>query len=214
MTSGTDKTNPNLRQQAALAAAVAEKSKWQLTQAAFDALLLALDKDLATAGEKYLFLRRNLARFFENRGFHQAEEASDEVLNRLARKLETGSHFENVNTYALGVARMLALELRKSPEQKISNALPEVSVSPFESHREKREIELNCLEECLCDLPGETREFIVGYYQGEKSEKIANRQNLAQKFGIPQNALRNRAVRLRDKLETCIIRCVKKKDVL
>ena len=193
---------------------VAEKSKWQLTQTAFDALLLALDDDRSAAGEKYLLLRKNLMRFFENRGLAQIEEAADEVLNRLARKLESGERFENTNTYALGIARMLALELRKSPDQRASDELPEISVSPFENQRGKREVELNCLEECLIELPNENREIIIGYYQGEKREKITNRQNLAQKLSIPQNALRNRAVRLREKLEICIVRCLRKNDIL
>jgi RNA polymerase sigma factor (sigma-70 family) len=189
---------------------LAEKTKWQLTQAAFDALLLNLDANRAEAGEKYLRLRKNLARFFETRGIAQPEEAADETLNRLARKLENGEKFENIQTYALGVARYLALELRKSPAQKTSDELPEISVLPFDSEREKTDDKLNCLDKCLGELPPENREIIVGYYKGEKSEKIENRQRLAESLEIPQNALRNRAVRLRDKLENCITDCLRK----
>lgn len=189
---------------------VAEKTKWQLTREAFDALLLNLDADRTKAGEKYLRLRKNLVRFFETRGIVQAEEAADETLNRLARKLDGGEQFENINSYALGVARYLALELRKSPAQKTVGELPEIGVSPFDAECEEKEIKLNCLDNCLKDLPSENREIIVGYYRGEKREKIENRHRLAESLQIPQNALRNRAVRLRDKLESCIRDCLRK----
>src|SRR5688572_1887871 len=109
-------------------------TKWQLTETAFDKLLAALAEDRAAAGEKYLLLKKNLVRFFETRGFTSADDAADEVFNRLARKLET-EELENVNTYALGIARMLAFELRKSPEQKFSDELPEIGVLPFDEEK-------------------------------------------------------------------------------
>lgn len=192
---------------------VVEKSKWQLTQSAFDALLQNLDADRTAAGEKYLRLRKNLVRFFETRGFRQTEESADEVLNRLARKSDGGEQFENINTYALGVARIVALELRKSPEQKTSDEMPEIGVPPFDEAQAEHEGKLKCLEKCLCELPTENKQIIIGYYQGEKRNKIENRQKLAEDLGIPQNALRNRAVRLRDKLEICIGECLRTKKI-
>lgn len=184
-------------------------TKWQLTETAFDKLLAALAEDRAAAGEKYILLKKNLVRFFETRGFSAADDAADEVFNRLARKLET-EELENVNTYALGIARMLTLELRKSPEQKFSDELPEIGVLPFDEERRETEEKLKCLDKCLSGLTLENREIIVGYYKGEKREKIENRNRLAEKLGIPNNALRNRAVRLRDKLENCITNCLRK----
>lgn len=189
---------------------VAGKTKWQLTQTAFDLLLSAFDADRETAGEKYLLLRKNLLRFFAARGFTTAEEAADEVLNRLARKLESGEKLENVNTYALGIARMLALELRKSPLQKTSNELPEIGIPPFDREQEEKNEKMKCLDGCLNELSDDNREIIVGYYKGEKREKIENRRRLTAKLGIANNALRNRAVRLRNKLEICITECLRK----
>lgn len=191
-----------------------ERTKWQLTQTGFDMFLSSLDADREAAGEKYLLLRRNLLRFFEGRGFSTADEAADEVLNRITRKIETGESIENINQYIYGVARMLILELRKkdSREQKALNELPkDESVSPeFEDETGSR---LDCLNCCLHDLPEENRRLIVTYYQGEGREKIENRQKIAEELGIPQNALRNRAVRLRDKLELCLSKCVQKRKI-
>ncbi len=190
---------------------IATKARWQLSQNAFDELLAALGADAGEAGEKYLLLRKNLLRFFAARNFPEAEEAADEVLNRLARKLESGDRPDNPNTYALGIARIVALELYKSPARRSTDEIPDVGVSPFDDETEHREEKLKCLRECLGGLPDESRRIIVGYYQGEKREKIENRRRLADGLGVPGNALRNRAVRLREKLEICINDCLRGK---
>lgn len=186
------------------------KPKWQLTQESFDELLGCLSPNRDEAAEKYLRLRKNLVRFFENRGFNSSDDHADEIFNRLARKLDAGESFEDINTYALGVARFLALELRKSPLHKMSDELPEIAVPARDEAGVIREQNLQCLEKCLRELPDENRQLIIGYYQGDKREKIENRQRLGEKLGIPNNALRSRAVRLREKLEECILGCQKK----
>ena len=189
------------------------KVKWQLTQEAFDKLLSALDSgNRDAAGEKYLRIRRNLVRFFEGRGFYEAEAHADEVFNRTAKKL-TESEIQDVGQYVYGVARMLILEIYKvrEKESRIVKELPE-SEFPQALADEQAETErkLGCLNKCLRELSPENSKIIVQYYQGEKRNKIENRQRLAQDLGIPQNALRNRAVRLREKLEDCILNCLKK----
>ena len=153
----------------------AAKTRWELTEAAFDKLLAALSEDRDQAGEKYLLLSKNLLRYFEVRGIAGAETAADEVINRLAKKLESVGQLENVNTYALGIARLVTLELRKSPEQKTSNELPEIVADPAEEKEPERADELACLDECLGKIPDGKKEIIIGYYQGERREK--NRQS-------------------------------------
>jgi len=188
----------------------ATRTKWQLTQDAFDRLLGALSANRDEAGEKYILLRNNLVNFFEIRNVARAEDSADEVLNRLARKLESGETLENPKTYALGIARMVALEARRIPEQTADEELPEIAAAAtFDDEHTEKEAKLKCLEQCLRELTIENRRIIVGYYQGEKSEKIENRRKLADDLGIPQTALRNRAVRLRDKLEVCITDCLR-----
>jgi hypothetical protein len=104
---------------------------------------------------------------------------------------------------------MLTLELRKSPLQRTTNDIPEVGVQPFDRENAASDEKLGCLEKCLYALSGENRNIIVDYYKGERRKKIENRRRLADRLAIPQNALRNRAVRLRDKLEVCITRCLR-----
>lgn len=187
-------------------------TKWQLTETAFNKLLAALAENRDAAGEKYLLLKKNLTRFFETRGFASAEDAADEVLNRLTRKLDSGEQIENISTYALGIARLVALELRKSPEQKTSNELPEIAVIGGRQEPDEQEQKLSCLDKCLEQLSAEKKDIIVGYYRSERREKIENRQKIAEALGIPNNALRNRAVRLREKLEGCIRECLENED--
>ncbi|HWC77001.1 MAG TPA: hypothetical protein VG778_06035, partial [Blastocatellia bacterium] len=66
-----------------------------------------------------------------------------------------------------------------------------------------------CLKQCLGDLSPENRELILQYYQGDKSDKINNRKKIAEKLGTPLNTLRMRALRLRERLQTCVGECVK-----
>ena len=188
-----------------------QKPKWELNEVALSRLLAAFSDYHEEAGEKYLLLRRNLVRYFEVRGINSAEFAADEVINRLAKKLEAGEEFENINTYALGVARLHSLELRRSPEQRTSNELPEQIDSKSEPETSEHEEKLSCLDDCLSNMSGEKKDLIVGYYRGERREKIENRRKLSEELGIPANALRSRAVRLRAKLESCITKCLQKK---
>lgn len=181
-----------------------------MNQTAFDDLLAALAENRREAGEKYLLLVKNLIRYFEVRGINNAESAADEVINRLARKLSENREIENVSTYSLGIARMVALELRRSPEQKTSNELPEIGYVPAEEEESGERRELVCLDKCLSEIPAEKKQIIIGYYRGERREKIENRRKMAENLGIPQNALRSRAVRLRGKLELCIRKCLQK----
>ncbi len=179
-------------------AAKENQPKWVLTAAAFDKLLRSLDTNREQSGEKYLLLRRNLVRFFEGRGFSEAEETADEVCNRLARKLDAGEKIENVNQYAYGVARMLVLELYKKQtrqQKALSEMKPKTEILPTET--DETELQFECLNRCLSDLSAENRELILTYYQGDGRKKIETRQALAEKLCIPQNALRSRAVRLR-----------------
>ncbi len=184
--------------------------KNRLTAVAFQMLLSSLAEDREAAADEYLRLRIRLIRYFEVRGFAFADDAADEVLDRLARKLTDGSAIEVPGTYALGIARMLTLELRKSAISRTINDLPDVPVSDQDpTHAQEKEKRLACLDRCLEELTGENRELIVRYYESEKRTKIENRQLLADKLGVSNNALRNRAVRLRGKLESCIGSCLK-----
>ena len=181
--------------------------KWTLTQEAFDKLLIALGGDREGGSEKYLEIRNNLTRFFEWRGCSFPEDHADETINRIAKKVAEGEEILNPSGYAMGVARLVFLEIMKS-QQREQSALNEMGTMDVYVEADDGEDRLECLQSCLQTLSQDNRELILQYYQGEKSEKIQNRKKLLEQLGIPVNTLRMRALRLREKLQGCVEQCL------
>lgn len=190
--------------------AAASRRKWTLTQEAFDQLLAALGEDRERAGETYLEIRSNLVRFFEWRGCPLPEDHADETFNRVAKRILEGEEILNPMSYCLGVARMLLLEISKS-RAKEQQALAEMATVPQVASADTSELNtrIDCLQECLETLSTNNRELIIQYYQGEKGAKIESRKRLVERFGIPVNTLRMRALRLRERLQSCVEDCLK-----
>jgi len=183
------------------------RQKWALNQEAFDKLLVAFDADRETAGRKYLEIRNNLTRFFEWRGCSFPEDHADETINRMAKRVFEGEAILNHSGYAMGVARLLLLEINKG-RQREQSALAEIGAAPdVYVPEDDDESRLTCLRSCLQTLSPDNRELILQYYQGEKGEKIENRKKLLDRLGIPVNTLRMRALRLREKLQACVEEC-------
>ncbi|MEP7338427.1 MAG: hypothetical protein ABI977_11885 [Acidobacteriota bacterium] len=191
--------------------AAPSRRKWALTQEAFDKLLASLGPDHESAGEKYLEVRANLLRFFEWRGCTFPEDHADETINRVAKRVSEGEEILNPASYFHGAARMLMLEIHKeqTKERQAFNELAHADAAVYDF--EELEPRVECLERCLTSLSAENRELILQYYQGEKGAKIENRKRLTDRFKIPINSLRMRAVRLREKLHACVLDCLQKK---
>jgi DNA-directed RNA polymerase specialized sigma24 family protein len=187
----------------------APENKTGPDERSFDLLLSALSADRADAVDLYLGLRRRIVRFFEVRSVWQTDVAADTVIDRLLKKFENGERFDDISSYSLGVARMVALEFSRSPENRTVDELTEnLSTSSDQISADEKEEKLSCLDECLDELPSGSRGLILEYYEGDKDIKIKMRRAMAAKLGIPSNALRNRAVRIRDKLERCVTKCL------
>ena len=184
------------------------RQKWTLTQDAFDRLLVAFGGDRDSAGQKYLEIRNNLTRFFEWRGCAFPEDHADETINRMAKRLAEGEAIVNHSGYAIGVARMLLMEINKG-RQREQAALAEIGTMPdVYMPPDDDESRLTCLRNCLQTLSPDNRDLILQYYQGEKGEKIENRKKLLNRLGIPVNTLRMRALRLRERLQSCVEECL------
>jgi DNA-directed RNA polymerase specialized sigma24 family protein len=187
------------------------RQKWTLTQEAFDTLLLSLGDDRDSGGKKYLEIRNNLTRFFEWRGCPFPEDHADETINRIAKRVAEGEQIQNPAGYAMGVARLLVLEIVKG-RQREQVALNEISTSSTEEYDDSSDAEdrIGCLRQCLGGLSTDNRQLITDYYEGDKGDKIQNRKKLVEKLGIPVNTLRMRALRLRDRLQVCVEDCLTK----
>lgn len=185
-----------------------------LNENAFDRLLDHLDPDRGRAAARYEELRRILVRFFEWRGAPFPEEHSDETFDRVARKLAEGVAIQNIGGYTYRVARIVLLETRKGPEaRRVRMELRgEPASTAMTSESAEKEMRLTCLDDCLCGLPPENRDLIIGYYREDKRGRIEGRRRLAERLGVGGEALANRAQRLRDKLEQCVTACVSRKS--
>ncbi len=181
-----------------------------ITSAGLAGLLRRLDSDPDRAGREYQRLHYGLFKFFDWRGVWPADEAADEVMDRLARKLQDGERVEDVYRYAHGIARLVLLERRRAPAFVPLEAVPELPTTGSSDERARREQFEDCFERCLAETPSDARSILMRYYEGDRSEKISNRRRLALALGLTDNALRSRVQRLRNSLERCIQACVSK----
>jgi hypothetical protein len=177
------------------------RARWELSREAFDRLLDTLDPDRDAASRKYEALRRRLIDVFAWARSDAPEELADEALNRLARRLLEGVSLDaaDVQRYASGIARLLLYEENRSRRNRDAAlrdaARQDTPVEPPDT--------LHWLEECLDALPRESRELIERYYSED-------REALARSLDLSVNALRNRAMRVRERLYDCVLR---KRDV-
>jgi RNA polymerase sigma factor (sigma-70 family) len=205
-----------------MSVSISQRKGWVITREAFDRMLAELHPDIERAGEQYEKIRQKLVKLFEWRGCPHAEECADETFNRVAQKISEGTSIWTNDPYSYfhGVALNVLREYWRSAEQ-TAKTLEEVaqihglSVDPEDLlllEREQREKErlLECLNRCLQKLSPESLHLITRYHQGEESLAKARRKELAQSLGIPLNALRIRAYRIRAAIEECVKNCLER----
>ena len=178
------------------------RTRWRLTQSAFDALLLRLDSDRERAGTLFERLRHTLLQFFGYEGCAFPDRWADETLDRLAKRLSEGSAVEDVGAFTRGISKMVlrearAAELRERQVEPLRRPDPDVAL----------ERDASCLEACLKQLPQESLALVEQYYFAASKSQAESRRALAQKLGITQEALRSRALRIRKQLERCVEDC-------
>lgn len=164
-----------------------------------------MDEDPAAAGQKYQFIRESLIRIFVSKGFSDAEDMADEVMDRVASRLAEirATYVGEPARYFYGVARYLILERRRRRE----TTTDELPVAPPETN-DRHSDEYECLLKCLKFLAPDKRELIVEYYLYQGHDKIEHHKAMAHELGITDSALRGRAFQLRSRLEKCISNCV------
>lgn len=180
-----------------------------LEQAELNRLLEWLDSDRERAGERYEEIRRRLITIFAARQCAVPEELADETIDRVARRVAdiAGSYTGDKALYFFGVANNVHHEYLKKP------APPDPS-NIIDDEPDDREQRHDCLEECLGKLPGELRAMLVRYYSEERQAKIELHKQMAAEMGITINTLRLRVLRLKEKLQPCVERCLKRNELL
>jgi DNA-directed RNA polymerase specialized sigma24 family protein len=177
------------------------RERWAIDTASFDALLAALGPDRNAASAEYERVRRRMIRFFTIHQARSPEDLSDTAFNRLARRIAEGEAIRNARQYLSGIARILLLEDREKRRQE-ENVLRMAAVTAPDPHPDQALP--NALEACLGALPAGSRDLLSRYYSADGRRRIEARQQLAKELGMELNALRNRALRLRDRLEDCV----------
>jgi DNA-directed RNA polymerase specialized sigma24 family protein len=186
--------------------AMTAKERWSLSEPAFDRLLRRFDPDPERGAVRYEEMRRKLAKFFEWRGCPPAEEHADEVLDRVARRLDEGLEILNVGSYCYGIARLMLREsaTRAERQRVVLAELATTSRVPVSD-----DVEMTCLERCLERLDPDSRAQIVEYYERERRDRQEHRRQMAERLGIAPNALRIRLHRVRRMLEGCLLSCLR-----
>jgi DNA-directed RNA polymerase specialized sigma24 family protein len=183
--------------------------KWSPTKGAFEKLLASFSLDRDEAGRQYELVRLKLLRFFERRAVVAPEHHVDETLDRVMRRIDEGENIVNLMGYFYKVASYISMEERKEQEQSrlAASAMPVQTAAPQLDNGEESP-RLKCFDRCLDELPVESRILILDYYREERHTKIQLRRQTAQRLGIPLNALRIRAHRIRVNLEHCVKTCL------
>ena len=174
-----------------------------LKQDEFDRLLSWLDPDPERAGLIYERIRRRLITILASRHCAAAEELADETIDRVARRVADirETYVGEKAIYFLGVMNNVHHEYLKRSDP------PQLSIVGNDDAVDKETVHL-CLDKCLSKLAPHAHQLIERYYAENKRAKIDMRKGLANELGISLNTLRLRALRIREKLQTCIETCL------
>jgi len=203
-----------------MSALITEKKGWGITRESFNRLLGELHPDSELAGEQYEKIRQKLVKMFQWRGCTLAEDCADETINRVTQKISEGTRLwtDDPYPYFHGVALNVLREYWRSLEQstiRLDEIAPPHSADPEEIMLDEienleKERMLECLNRCMQKIPPESLDLITRYHQGEEAPDKVRRKELARALGIPLNALRIRAYRIRVEIEECVEKCLKR----
>lgn len=159
-------------------------------------VLSLLDPAPATAEEKYRQLRRRMVRYFEWNNVLDPEEATDETICRVQRRLMEGVQIQTANpqSYFYGVAANVLREIRRIARESKSEPLDTWHES-IGSREDVNKLERGILlRQCLLQLEENERELLLAYYSGKIQECCA-------RFDLSPNGLRVRVCRIKKRLE-------------
>jgi DNA-directed RNA polymerase specialized sigma24 family protein len=173
----------------------------------FEALLAWLDSDRERAGVKYKVIHSGMIRIFVSKGFNDAEDLADVVVNRVIDHLpELKETFVGEPArFFHGVARNIIRERYRRKEITVEVTAVTEFVDPIIS------TERECLNSCLQVLTLERRELVLEYYQYDGHDKVQHRKLMAKRLGITEGALRGRIHQIKSGLEQCVKQCANRK---
>lgn len=186
------------------------KREREPTQEDLDKLLAWLDLDIDEAAGKYETARNGLIRFFLFRECIESEMLADEVINRVAVRIDKviEKYSEPAKCF-YGFAGNVYREYLPDQLRKVdtnSSVLPD---SPDEEEERKRlELEDECLRQCMGALTTADDDLFRRYFQELTPAKIGIRKKLATELKLTNNALAIRVGRIRKRLRACMNECL------
>jgi DNA-directed RNA polymerase specialized sigma24 family protein len=182
--------------------------RFVLDEQALQRLLAGLDPDPVRASQRYEALRRSLIKVFAWELQSEAETLADDALDRVARRLNEGIPILDIVAYAQRTAELVLMEARRASRRRDATAVDRAhAVLPTAADREVEQRHA-CLEHCLDELGPGQRDLVLRYYAHDGRARIEQRDALAREQGMSVGALRNRMLRLREKLEECVRSCL------
>lgn len=195
-----------------------------MESSALQALLTLLHPDPVEAADAYRRLQLRLVRFFNLTAASDPQHLADETLGRLARRaveMMTVVPTDQANdspftedeqpishssaALVFSTARQVLQEdlSRSQPNDKqVREWLARTTNAPDTNH----EVRQANLQSCLSHFSPERRRLLEKYYGWSPSHKAEHHLQLAQSLGLSLDALRNRVLRSRLQLESCIRR--------
>lgn len=164
---------------------------------------------------KYVQLRHYLTQIFIWNHCSDPEGLTDEVFDRVARKVHElrKTFVGDPRLYFYAVARNLIKEQRNKARVQVPLDEADLTEASQTTNTAEETTEMleECLDSCLQKLKRNQRELILAYYAKERHAKIENRRDLAGRLNISLETLRVRALRIRRRLEQCTNRCFGRK---
>lgn len=172
----------------------------------FQKLLLWLGEDMSKGESNYNVVKTRLIRIFASRGCVDAEMLADEVLNRVAVRIDTLIlKYPDANRCCLAFVDNVHKEY-------LRDQIKWTKVIPPEPPRPSEELEKEdqCLRECMGNLDQRERNLMERYFGEEKAVRRENRKKLAQDLRLTANALRIQAHRVRKIALRCLRECLER----
>ncbi|HEY6968167.1 MAG TPA: hypothetical protein VJA94_03105 [Candidatus Angelobacter sp.] len=147
-----------------------------------------------------------MVRFFIHKGRRDPDTLFDTTVDRVVKIVDRGDQYSSPQALCIGVAINIDREMRKKPEPEPIDDRDFPAPEP-DDDKALHEQRLVCMEQCLDELPGEDRDLMVRYHEGEGRERINNRKRLADAHG-GSNSLRIKIFRICARLRTCVNGCL------
>ncbi len=195
-----------------------------MESSALQALLTLLHPDPVEAADAYRRLQLRLVRFFNLTAASDPQQLADETIDRLVRRaaeIVTVVPMDHANdsavtedqqpinhssaTLVFSIARQVLKEdlSRSQPnDEQVREWLTRTTNAP-DSKQAGRQANL---QSCLSHFSSERRQLLEKYYGWSSSHKAEHHLKLAQSLGLSLDTLRNRTLRSRLQLESCVRR--------